>query len=192
MIQYLEGKIQQKNSQGIILMTNGIGFFLTCPFSTLRQLGPIGSDCSLFVLTDFRQEKLQLYGFIEERDRVFFQDLLSISGIGPKIALNFLGPYQASELTQFIINQDAEALGGIPGVGAKKAERLLFESGSKNARKILSSQTQSQSLEDEVSSALKNMGFLKQEIKRVLNEMDLSSNNLSVEDAIRLALKSSV
>lgn len=194
MIRYLVGNILKKEAQGLTLLTEGgIGFFLYCPFSTLRQIGSEGGRCELFVSSILKPDRFQLYGFISERDLLFFEDLLSISGIGPKIALSFLGPYSSSELMTFLIDQNVDALSQIPGVGLKKAERLLFESGHKVTQKMILREEGERSLSHDLKDALSQIGFSSKEIHETLERLshDLEDKDLTFESALRLAIRPS-
>src|SRR5262245_30560348 len=128
MIAHLSGKLIQKQPNSIIIETGGgVGYELIVPLSTFYDLGEIGAEVSLRVHTYLREDALQLYGFRTEREKRLFLLLITVSGIGPKLAITALSGLSAEELIQAIRASDLARLVAIPGVGKKTAERILVE-----------------------------------------------------------------
>jgi Holliday junction DNA helicase RuvA len=128
MIAHLSGKLIQKQPNSIIVEAGGgVGYELTVPLSTFYDLGEVGADVSLRVYTYLREDSLQLYGFRTEREKKLFLLLITVSGIGPKLAITALSGLGAEELIQALRSNDLARLVGIPGVGKKTAERMLVE-----------------------------------------------------------------
>jgi Holliday junction DNA helicase RuvA len=127
LIAQLNGKLASKQPNSAILDVNGVGYEVTIPVTTFYVLGEIGSDVSLKIHTHVREDALLLYGFATPRDKELFLKLISVSGIGPKVAITMLSGMQAPELITAIQKNDLGRLTAIPGVGRKTAERVVVE-----------------------------------------------------------------
>jgi holliday junction DNA helicase RuvA len=127
LIAQLTGKITQKQPNIIIIDVGGVGYEVTIPVSTFYELGDAGSDVSLRIHTNVREDSIQLFGFWTAREKELFLRLTSVSGIGPKLAITMLSGMPAAELITAIRNNDLARLTAIPGVGKKTAERVVVE-----------------------------------------------------------------
>ena len=127
MIAQLTGKLTQKQPNIIIIDVGGVGYEVTIPVSTFYELGEPGSDVSLRIHTNVREDSIQLFGFWTGREKELFLRLTSVSGIGPKLAIAMLSGMPASELITAIRNNNLVRLTAIPGVGKKTAERVVVE-----------------------------------------------------------------
>jgi holliday junction DNA helicase RuvA len=127
LIAQLTGKLVYKQPNQTILDVNGVGYEVTIPITTFYVLGEIGSEASLKIHTHVREDALLLYGFATARDKELFLKLVSVSGIGPKVAITMLSGMQAPELITAIQKNDLGRLTAIPGVGRKTAERVVVE-----------------------------------------------------------------
>lgn len=127
MIARLEGTLAEKTPDGIILDVGGVGYDVRVPLLTFLELPDAGKRVRLRVHTHVREGVLQLYGFLTEEERIAFGLLLGINGVGPRLALAILSGLPVPRLVQAVQGQDLAALRGVPGVGAKTAERILVE-----------------------------------------------------------------
>ena len=127
MIAQLTGKLTQKLPNIIIIDVGGVGYEVTIPVTTFYELGDPGSDVSLKIHTNVREDSIQLYGFWTIREKELFLRLTSVSGIGPKLAITMLSGMPAAELIAAIRSNDLVRLTAIPGVGKKTAERVVVE-----------------------------------------------------------------
>ena len=127
MIAQLAGKLAYKQPNNAIIDVGGVGYEVTIPVTTFYVLGEIGSDVALKIHTHVREDALLLYGFATSRDKELFLKLISVSGIGPKVAITMLSGMQAPELITAIQKNDLGRLTAIPGVGRKTAERVVVE-----------------------------------------------------------------
>lgn len=127
MIYYIKGTLVQKNPTQAVIETNGLAYKINVPLSTSENMGEIGSTIQLFTFLCFKEENLQLYGFATEGEKTLFELLITVPGIGPKVALRILSGITPSELQQAVIAQDVYPLTKVPGIGRKTAERLLLE-----------------------------------------------------------------
>jgi Holliday junction DNA helicase RuvA len=127
MIEHLTGQILGKEEGRLVLDVGGVGYGLDIPDRTMEGIGNVGSRASLWVSTYVREEELKLFGFSSRGERDVFEVFLEISGIGPRLALAILSRVAIEELIGIVMRGDVEALKSIPGVGTKKAEKLLLE-----------------------------------------------------------------
>jgi Holliday junction DNA helicase RuvA len=123
----LEGILREKSPTEILVETGGVGFVVHIPLSTFEQLGEVGSSTRLYTHLVVREDLLQLYGFLSTHERGTFRLLLSVNGIGPKMAQGILSGIGVEDLQTAIAGSDTRALTAVPGVGRKLADRLIVE-----------------------------------------------------------------
>jgi Holliday junction DNA helicase RuvA len=127
MIGHLCGKLHHKSPEQIILDVNGVGYCVQVPLSTFYDLPEAGGQVSLHIHTHVREDALQLYGFRTADEREIFLLLVTVNGVGPRLAVSILSGISPDELRQVLMNQDHRRLQAIPGVGKKIAERIVLE-----------------------------------------------------------------
>jgi holliday junction DNA helicase RuvA len=166
MIAYIEGTLLEKNPETAVVKTGGIGYRIEIPLTTFYSLPSRGESVTLHIQTVVREDSIRLFGFRNEEERQLFGLLLTISRIGPKLALNILSGMEFEPLRQAIIREDTATLASIPGLGKKSAERMLFELQGKAdfMRTLGDTQTGSGEFIQEpqihqVVSALTNLGY---------------------------------
>jgi holliday junction DNA helicase RuvA len=191
MIGYLKGILGEKKPNSLILDVNGVGYLVNIPVSTFLELPDEGSSLGLFIYTHVREETLALYGFRTMREKVLFEKLISVSGIGPKVAISFLSGMSADELIPAIQNQDIGKLSTIPGVGRKTAERVSLELREKIPQ-LLTESTQApqeKPMREDLISALVNLGYQQSLAERIIkNVLDKSKSDASFEELLKSAL----
>lgn len=160
MISTLNGVLVRRDAEGAIIECAGVGYGLRMSLSSLTRLGPEGSTAKVFVHTHLSQEALRLYGFIDATEQRAFEVLITINGVGPRLAMAILSFLSPEELAAAVDARDRGALVRVPGVGAKKAERLLVElQGRFEVMSTPSQQTPSHALQDDLLAALSSLGF---------------------------------
>ena len=127
MIAYLQGTIVQKNPTDLVIDVNGVGYAVNIPLSTFEKLEHSTGTVKIFTYLHVREDIMQLYGFATEAEREIFRLLISVSGIGPKMAQGILSGLSINEFKQAILDGNIPALTSISGVGKKTAERLVIE-----------------------------------------------------------------
>ena len=194
MIALLTGTIAYKTPDHIILDVNGVGYRVMIPFSTYYEL-PEEGTVSLHIHTSVREDAIQLYGFRTRLEKTFFQLLISVSGVGPKLARDILSNIQPAALSQALMLSDIHKLSTIPGIGKKTAERLILELKDKVGKLDISSLPASEArgipAEDvigDVTSALMNLGYKEPQVRKALGGLDASSG-AGVEELLKQALK---
>lgn len=127
MYAYIRGKLVLANPSHVTIESNGLGFKVLIPASVFGKLPQIDHEVLLHTSFIIRENSQALYGFISIQERDLFDELLNVSGIGPKIALSLIGHLPLAELQRAIINHEIAAICKVPGVGKKTAERLIIE-----------------------------------------------------------------
>ena len=127
MIALIKGKIAYKGVSQVVLDTQGVGYRIFIPLTTFYELPELGHMVTLYIHTNVKQDAIHLFGFYTLQERDLFQLMISVSGIGPKIAMNILSGISANDLLQAISSGDLGKLVSIPGVSRKMAERLILE-----------------------------------------------------------------
>lgn len=196
MIALLSGKIALKSPDAVILDVNGVGYRVQIPFSTYFALPEEGSPLSLHIHTNVKEDAIHLYGFLTPEEKQFFQLLLGVSGVGPKLARDILSNIQPDELAGALARGDLARLSAIPGIGKKSAERLVLELKDKVVKMGLVPEKQqgagkgrpAQSVRDDVASALVNLGYKEAVVSKVLAELDLDQDT-PMEAVLKIALK---
>src|SRR6266850_4568946 len=159
MIAHLRGKLAQKDPARVIVDVNGVGYEVFVPLTTFTALPDTGSEVSIDVHTHVREDIIALYGFSTRRERLIFEKLMTISGIGPKLAVTILSGGSVEDLVTAIKRSDLARLTAIPGVGKKTAERIVLE--LKDKLRGFAEGPAKSLVESDVLSALENLGYLR-------------------------------
>jgi holliday junction DNA helicase RuvA len=161
----LKGRILEKHPNRIVVDVNGVGYDIFVPLSTFYGLGEVGAQIDLRIHTHVREDALALYGFTTWLEQELFERLISVSGIGPKVALAVLSGIEPQELTRAIEHGDLARLTAIPGVGKKTAERIVLELKDRLPRTEPAAavagdaSSAAPAVKDDVLSALVNLGY---------------------------------
>ncbi len=162
MIALVRGTLLEKHPNQAIVEAGGVGYDLTIPVSTYTGLPEVGSEVRLRVHTHVREDALALFGFLTQDEKVMFEKLIGVTGIGPKLAVTILSGLAAPDLITALRNGSVEQLVRIPGVGKKTAERMVLELKDKMVAVAAASASPAgpalNSVEEDVLSALLNLG----------------------------------
>ena len=191
MIGHLDGKLMRRRPGDVILEVGGVGYRVTVPLSTYSALPADGGRCALFIHTHVREDALALYGFATEREREVFELLITVSGIGPRLATNILSGVDAAELVRVIAERDSDRLQSVPGVGKKTAERIAVELGERaRAMSEVAGVEPAAGLGGDLASALINLGFSPAQAERAGREAQrVLGPGASLAEAVREALR---
>lgn len=185
MINFLNGEIAEINGLNLTIMVSGVGLAVTVSSNAL--IGKkIGDQIKIPTVMIVREDAMLLYGFANEAERELFSLLRSVSGIGPKIALNAVSVLGASQLQSAILKQDLEKILTIPGIGKKGAMRIVLELQEKLGN--LNSETEAD-WQSDLISALEGLGWSSKEAKAV-SELEEVKTSQDLSQALRLALAS--
>lgn len=191
MIGFLRGVLLQKNPQELLLDVGGVGYRILVPVSTFCRLGDQGSQAQLLIHTHVREDQLNLYGFATGSELELFEKLISVSGVGPKVALGVLSGIETDDLVHAIRANDIARLTRVPGVGKKTGERLILELKDKLPHAPAESrppQAASPKRAD-LLSALANLGYSSAEADRAANEALRQQPEAPLGDLLRDALR---
>lgn len=188
MIGFLKGKIISAKPTQIILDVNGVGYLVNISISTFEKISD-QNEISLFIHTHVREDALSLYGFYTEAEKEMFELLISISGIGPKVALSILSGITVDELQNAIQTENVSRLVSVPGVGRKTAERVVLELKSKvGFIETAVSKGIDYTVKQEAVLALTTLGYNQKVAEKVVRDLLTEDPSITLEDLIRKSL----
>ena len=126
MIAHLKGTIHSKSTNQVVVEVNGVGYQIFVSLNTFYELPPEGFEIFLYIYSHIREDQFTLFGFLNIDEKNLFQQLLKVTGIGPKLALTLLSGLSAHEIGTAIANGDVMKLKAIPGIGQKTAEQIIW------------------------------------------------------------------
>jgi Holliday junction DNA helicase RuvA len=190
MIAFLRGRVLEKHPNRLIVDVAGVGYDVSVPLSTFYTAGDEGSEISLRVHTHVREDQLALFGFATPLELATFERLITISGIGPKLALSVLSGMESRDLISAIQRGDVARLTRIPGVGKKTAERIVIELRDRLPQALesagaVAAVVPEDAMREDLISALTNLGYHRQSIDKVVDKI----SDATFENALRSALK---
>lgn len=183
MISYLRGFMMQRATDSIILDVNGVGYRIRVPTTTLASLGDLETNVELYTHMHVREDDISLFGFSNQDELDLFELLLSVSGIGPKVALGILSSASPGEIRSAIGQGNLEILGSIKGIGKKTAQRLVLE--LKGKVEVGEEISELSPLDGEVAATLINLGYSAAEAQRAARVV----KGTTLEDKLRAALQ---
>ncbi|MCZ6752683.1 MAG: Holliday junction branch migration protein RuvA [Acidobacteria bacterium] len=196
MIAHLRGKLLSKRPNRVVIEAGGVGYEVFIPVSTFYDLGEVATEVSLQIYSYVRQESFSLYGFRTEREKNLFEKLLSVSGVGPKLAVTILSGLEVEVLIPALRNGEVATLVHVPGVGRKTAERLVLELKDKLADVVpeLVGRRQApvakpETVGDEVLSALINLGYARPAAENALGDVRAQGADGDFEELLRGSLR---
>ena len=127
MIAHLNGELARVEADWVVIDVNGVGYKAYLPLAVISQLPKIGGKVGLLISTIVKEDSITLYGFMEEAEQSLFELLLTVSGVGPKVALNMLSVLTVGQITGAISSERFHELNRVPGVGTKTAQRVVLE-----------------------------------------------------------------
>lgn len=171
MIARLSGELVEKLPDRVVVDVSGVGYAVAISFQTYQELPETGNPATLLVYTHVREDTLALFGFATDREKKLFEMLISVSGVGPKLALTLLSGIPADELLGALAKADARRLVSIPGIGKKTAERLTLELKEKAEKLFVPKAGEGGAEAQDVVSALVNFGYRKSDAERAVEQL---------------------
>lgn len=194
MIARLSGTVLDLRTDRLVLDVGGVGYDLAIPLGTFSALPPAGAKAAVYVHTHVREDALLLFGFYTPQEKYVFERLISVSGIGPKVALTVLSGLPLPDLIRAIVTQDARVLATIPGVGRKLAERLGVELKDKLAAYGASAgapaPTGEASAVEDAIGALENLGYKRAQAEQAVEKAVREVGPGDLNKILQAALKS--
>ena len=191
MIAHLRGKLLAKHPNQAIVETGGVGYDVTISVPTFSDLPATGGEVALHIHTHVREDLIALYGFLRPAEKRLFEKLITVSGIGPKLAITILSGMAADEMVSAIRGNDVARLTRIPGIGKKTAERMVLELRDKlPAEGVAESAVMParSAVEEDVLSALMNLGYQRPAAERALASVEKNGKSSSFEIMFRQTL----
>jgi len=193
MFDYIRGEVTNKKIDYVSLEVNGIGYKIHISLNTFEKIKE--KECRLYIYNYVREDAFILYGFYEENEREFFEKLLSVSGVGAKLAIAILSTFTVKDLKQIILNEDINLLIKVPGLGVKKGKKLVLDikdrlpvnltldDSFENKDSIRISE-----LEENIYLALESLGYSSKDIDKFV-EREKIKEYKNIEEAIKDILK---
>ena len=188
MIVHVSGKLVYKEPNSTIVDVNGLGYKIYISLNSYNELPNINEKVNLLTHYNISEKGHDLFGFVDSAEKKIFEMLISVSGIGPKIAINMLSVVNPNDFRERLISGEVKKLTSLPGIGPKTAKRLIVELKDK----FVDSDNEDLPIDDypdlnnDALSALKNLGFRDKDIRKILNKLD---PKLSTEEKIKKSLK---
>ena len=196
MYAYIKGTLEIKSLGYVVVETNGVGYKIFMAESAIERLGEIGEIVKIYTYLKVKEDEMSLYGFNTNEELHMFELLISVSGIGAKSAISILSNITPSSFALAVITDDVATIKGLPGIGAKTAQRIILELKDKvkasedtnktDLEKMLSKKENNLETVAEAVAALQVLGYSRKEIEKAIEKFDKA--DLSVEDIIKKAL----
>jgi Holliday junction DNA helicase RuvA len=195
MFSFIKGKVVRKTGNSIEIETNGLGFEVQLSLNSLAKVGDVGDEVSLHTFVMLRDEIFQIYGFSSLGEKEIFKELISIPGIGTRIALGILSYFEVDEFIDCVKRNDLNKLIKLPGIGRKTAERILLEFREKVNKISLGRaehiETKDENVFIETVTALNVLGFPENKTRTIVRDLirTIPADSLTVENLVRQALQ---
>ena len=191
MFEYIEGKIIEKSPAHVIIESGGIGYSIHISVNTYSKLPDVGEK-RIYLHQVIREDAHILFGFAEREERIMFRQLISVSGIGANTARVILSSLTHAEIMNAILEGNVQTFQNIKGIGQKTAQRLIIDlkdkvgKGGKSDELFMS---QSNTVREEALSALIALGFIRNQVEKVLGAIMVKNPLFTVEEVVKQALK---
>lgn len=197
MFAYIKGKLDYKHNEYIVVEANGIGYKINTALSTLEKVGSVGDEVKIYTHLHVREDMMCLYGFASQEELGMFELLISVSGVGPKVAVSVISSIPSSKFGLAVITDDVKTITKAQGVGNKMAQRIILELKDKIKKEQLLSPVGERDMRPEASgggsriseavSALMVLGYTPLEASKAINAV--YSEDMDLESIIKSALK---
>ena len=188
MIAFLTGKIISSKPTQIVIDTNGVGYLVNISINTFEKISD-KETVSLFIYTNVRDDAISLFGFYSEAEKEMFELLISVNGIGPKLALSLLSGISVDDLKTAIIGGNVARIVAVPGIGRKTAERVVLELRSKVSDIKEGEASAEPGIKKEAIAALNTLGYNPKISEQIIHEIVSADKNISLEELIKQALQ---
>jgi Holliday junction DNA helicase RuvA len=188
MIATLEGILEYRGNDSVVVNVGGIGFRVFVSGSTLNQLGTVKGKVSLYTHLHVREDNISLYGFASDEELALFRNLISVSGVGSKAALALLSALNPEQIVMAIASGDVDLISQAPGIGKKMASRLIVELRGKLEKEWKETALPVAPESADVIAALTGLGYSLTEATKAVSRLP-DSGELSLEERIRMALQ---
>lgn len=196
MYSYIKGTLEETDSSSVVVENGGIGYRISVPGRVLDALPPKGSEVKIYTYLHVKEDCFSLFGFLSRDDRMLFQLMLNVSGIGPKGALGILTVLSPNELRTAVVTDNAKAIAKAPGIGTKTAQKLIIELKDKvDLEDLLLQDNDTDGLQadltgikEEAVQALVSLGYSEKEARMSVSAVE-GAETMDVESVLKAALK---
>ena len=207
MFEYIMGELTVKKVDYIALDINGLAYKIFISLKTYEALGEVGVDQKVYIHTNVKEDDISFYGFKLENERELFKALVSISGVGPKLALAILSTYNTKDVIDIVLDANVKLLTKVPGLGDKKAQKLILDLKDKvkklnvleiyrengevsQGKSIISDTSKSRVLmmKEDLKLALESLGYSNPDLSKWIKDEELATYD-RIEDAIKVILQ---
>ncbi len=188
MIGFLRGRMAGFTPEGCLLDVKGVGYRLSCSAHTLRSLATDGRETRLWTYLHVREDALSLYGFATEAEQAIFEALLSVAGVGPRVAQQVCSSLTPEAFRKALVTDDVAAIASVQGIGKKTAQRIVIDLKEKLALPDLEVAGAAHDSLVKARSALENLGYSPAEIREALAAVN-GEEPAAVEELVKSALK---
>ena len=188
MIGFLSGSLAGRTMDGCFLDVGGVGYRVACSSTTMRALPSEGEAMRLWTYLHVREDALTLFGFATESEQRSFEALISVAGVGPKVALAVCSALAPDAFRRALVTDDVEAIAAVPGIGKKTAQRIVLDLKEKLALPDLELAESGDDALRQARSALENLGYSPGEVRAALAELAPRPQQ-PVEEVVKDALK---
>lgn len=171
MINSIRGTVSEKGATWVCIDNQGMEYQLTASSITISALAPIGSEARIFTWLYHKEDMMALYGFSTEKERFLFQDLISVSGVGPKGAIKILSAVRADQLILYLEEENLDGLSSLPGLGKKTAQKILLQLRGKLSWDDSGSDSKASGPDAEWVESLTAMGFEKRKVITIVKAL---------------------
>ena len=198
MIDYIRGKLADKELTHVAIETAGVGYSVSIPLSTYEKLPEPGKDALIYIHYYVREDDVKLYGFASKADREIFRHLITVNSVGPKVAMGIMSGISIENLVMYVNAGDTAGLKKVPGVGLKTAERIIIElkgklgaySSSPATSLPRSKSSIARGRKDEAYAAMLSLGYNDKQVAKAIDRVSLEiGEDAQIEEWIRMALK---
>lgn len=199
MYDYIKGELVFKGDNSVVVENNGIGYLITTNNRTISLLPEINSEVKIYTKLIHKEDSMTLAGFKQKEDRVIFDILTSVSGIGTKVALILLDEFSGSELIDYVINEDFKSISRAKGVGTKLAQKIIIElkgklTNAKTSKDIIQGKFDSKNVSSDVlidvQTILQSLGYNQNEYTRAieyaLQKTDIKTSEEILKEALSM------
>ena len=197
MLAYIKGTLEIKNNDYIVIDVGGLGYKVNMSKKALDNVGNIGEKIKVYTYYRVREDDISIFGFNTNEELRMFELLLSVSGVGAKVALTILSNIEITEFALAVITDDVNKIVKIPGIGKKSAQRIILELKDKlKAQELAEAEEQGETkqikqeknneAEEEAIAALQILGYTKKDIEKAFTK--IANKNVSVEELIKKGL----
>ena len=201
MFEYIFGKLAIKKVDYVAIDINGLAYKIYISLKTFEKLNEIGKDEKLYIFTNVKEDDISFYGFKTQNDRELFRELITISGVGPKLAIAILSTFEVQEVIEIVSIDETKIFTKVPGLGLKKAQKIIldlkdkvkklnisesFEEKNKNSQINFNSEILN--LKEDLKLALDSLGYQNEDISKWITDEELCEIS-DISEVIKIVLQ---